>query len=83
MQNFITLEGHKTTGTSTHQQMFIRYVLNGYICERFSSFFNNSGNKAKTLLVEIPTILNSPARSDFYINILIAQRYNGTSVMSG
>ena len=85
--NFIALEADETTDTSNNQQMvvIIRYVFNGQVFERFWSFFKPGGHNAdalaKTLLNELQIILNSPSGSDN--NKLIAQSYDGASVMSG
>ncbi|XP_031337552.1 uncharacterized protein LOC116166657 isoform X1 [Photinus pyralis] len=92
--NFIALEADETTDTSNPQQMvvIIRYVLNGQICERFWSFFkpggHNAGIVANTLLNELETILNlnypaSDNNTSANKNKLIAQTYDGASVMSG
>nr|CAI5859261.1 unnamed protein product [Callosobruchus analis] len=57
-----------------------RYVRSGQICERFWSFLKPSGHKATNLLNELETILGA---SDNTKLKLIAQSYDGTSVMSG
>lgn len=83
--NFIALEADETTDTSNQQQMvvIIRYVNNGVVCERFWTFIQPTGYTAEALsnalLNELQLMLNLP--SDKFK--LIAQSYDGASVMSG
>lgn len=82
--NFIAVEADETTDTSNYQQMvvIIRYVFEGQICERFWSFLRpegySAGELSNAILTELQHMLSPSEKSK-----LIAQSYDGASVMSG
>lgn len=81
--DFLAIQCDETTDVSSHCQMVLifRYISKGRIYERFWSFLrveDRSADGLKTLIeMEIdPIILKEPQK-------LIAQTYDGASVMSG
>jgi hypothetical protein len=85
--SFIALEADETTDTSNHQQMvvIIRYVSNNdhmQICERFWSFTRPVGYTAEELANSLSTELKQMLYPSENFK-LIAQSYDGASVMSG
>lgn len=86
--NYLAIEADETTDTSNQKQMVVilRYVSNGpvmKICERFWAFIKPTGYTAaelsNELLKQLHILLDAP--SDKFK--LIAQSYDGASVMSG
>lgn len=80
---FIAVMADETTDTSENLQMVLvfRYEINGNVCERFWGFFNLEGQTATyisdCIIREVQGILKkNPSK-------LIAQTYDGASVMRG
>ncbi|XP_060846366.1 zinc finger MYM-type protein 1-like [Rhopalosiphum padi] len=80
--NYISIQADETTDVSCRSQMSIifRYVIEEKIVERFIGFFDVSSDKTGSGLADV--ILSVIKKWDLG-NKIIAQTYDGASVMSG
>ncbi|XP_008179777.1 zinc finger MYM-type protein 1-like [Acyrthosiphon pisum] len=80
--NYISIQADETTDVSCRSQMSIifRYVIEEEIVERFIGFFDVSSDKTGSGLADV--ILSVIKKWDLG-NKIIAQTYDGASVMSG
>lgn len=80
--SFLAVEADETTDSFNQQQLVIifRYVLDGKIYERFWGYFRPEGHTAENIS---KAILNELISLEVPADKLIAQSYDGASVMSG